>query len=61
MRCVRFCARGVLVAVVILTLNAPAYALPRREREPEPKNPVVRIIKKLTQIVCGDGLITPIP
>lgn len=62
MRCVRFCARGVLVASLVLTLSAPVQALPSREKDPSaPKNPVVRVIKKLVQIVCGDGLIIPWP
>ena len=61
MRCVRFGARGVLILTVVLALGGPASALPRSEREPGPKNPIARILKFFKQIVCGDGVITPVP
>jgi len=62
MRCVRFCARGVLVLSLVLALGAPAYAAsPRRSENPVPKNPLVRIVLKLVQISMGDGLINPWP
>jgi hypothetical protein len=61
MRCVRFGARGVLVLTLVLALGAPVSALPRGEREPEPRNPITRILKFFRQIVCGDGVIIPVP
>jgi hypothetical protein len=61
MRCVRFCARGVSVLALVVALNAPVYAIPKRADDPAPRNPVVRVLKHLAQIVFGDGLIIPWP
>jgi hypothetical protein len=58
---VRFGARSVLVLTLVLALGAPVSALPRGEREPGAKNPIVRFLKFFRQIVTGDGLITPTP
>lgn len=61
MRCVRFCARGVLVLSLVVSLSGPAAAFPRRAEDPTPRNPILRVLLKLIQIGTGDGLITPIP
>lgn len=61
MRCVRFCARGVLVLSVVLSLSGSAYAFPRRGEDPAPKNPIVRVLLRLMQIGFGDGVVIPIP
>lgn len=61
MRCVRFCARGVLVLSLVASLSGSAFAFPRRAEEPTPRNPILRVLLKLIQIGTGDGLITPIP
>jgi hypothetical protein len=61
MRCVRFCARGVLVLSLVLSLGGSAYAFPRRAEDPTPRNPIVRAILRLIQIGFGDGVVIPIP
>ena len=61
MRFVRFGARSVVVLTLVLALGGPVSALPRSERDREPKNPITRILRFFRQIVTGDGLITPTP
>ena len=54
--------RGVSVAIVVVTLSAPAvYAVPR-ERDVEPvRERIVRVIRHLISIVMGDELVEPKP
>ncbi len=58
-----FLARGVFILVVVFALNAPVYARPDRDGGWwEPKNRIVRIIKKVLKTIgCGDGAVNPWP
>ena len=58
----RHVSRGVVVVSLVLALAAPAvHAGPRDDDGWHPKNPIVKIIKKLLARTFGDGLITPTP
>ena len=61
MRCVRFCARGVLVLALVLSISGAAHAFPRWIEDPGLRNPLIRLILKIVQISTGDGVIIPTP
>lgn len=53
-------SRGVVVVSLVLALGAPVYAGPRDGDGWQPKNPILKVFKKLVQ-TFGDGLIIPRP
>jgi hypothetical protein len=54
-------SRGVVVVCLVLALSAPAVSAGPRDDGWQPKNPVIKLIKKFLLRTFGDGLIIPTP
>lgn len=54
-------SRGVVVLSLVFALAAPVVYAGPKDGDWQPKNPVIKILKKLLLRTFGDGLIMPTP